>query len=178
MRKKITLTQEHKDNIRKGCLGKNKGVWVDFLCDFCSKPCEEKVSHFKKSKNHFCSKGCHAKFRRFVLKPHEQPTWKGGINPINKGLRTHYRYREWRSDIFMRDGYACIFCGAKSGNGKTVMLNADHIKPFHIILKENSIKTLEEGFYCEELWDLNNGRTLCVPCHKAVTKVMWDNKKK
>ena len=32
-------------------------------------------------------------------------------------------------------------------------------------MEENNIKTLEEAENCEELWNINNGRTLCYPCH-------------
>ena len=38
------------------------------------------------------------------------------------------------------------------------------------ILKENKIDTVEKAQKCSELWDLSNGRTLCVDCHKKETK--------
>jgi len=40
------------------------------------------------------------------------------------------------------------------------------LNKFGIILKENNIKTFEEALLCEELWNINNGRTLCIKCHK------------
>lgn len=33
-------------------------------------------------------------------------------------------------------------------------------------LKIQRIKNLGIGMYCKELWDLNNGKTLCKECHK------------
>jgi len=54
-------------------------------------------------------------------------------------------------------------------------LEADHIKPRCVIVNEflqnnPSLKTIEEKFDSllnyEELWDINNGRTLCKNCHK------------
>ncbi len=30
---------------------------------------------------------------------------------------------------------------------------------------ENNIQNVQEGFYCDELWYLNNGITLCKKCH-------------
>jgi len=79
--------------------------------------------------------------------------WKGGITPINAKIRTSYKYKLWRISIFKRDNYTCVWCGVKNGQGKTVILNADHIKPFAI--------------FPELRFAIDNGRTLCVPCHKT-----------
>jgi len=87
--------------------------------------------------------------------------WKGGITPLLLFLRTCFEYRQWRSDVFTRDNFICQECGVKGGK-----LNADHIKPFSIIIHENKIKTYEEAKNCEELWNINNGRTFCEDCHK------------
>jgi len=72
--------------------------------------------------------------------------WKGGITPINKKIRMSLRYKLWRETIFERDNYTCVLCGIRGG-----CLNADHIKPFSL--------------YPDLRFDLNNGRTLCKPCH-------------
>jgi hypothetical protein len=83
-----------------------------------------------------------------------------------KLIRTCGKYKQWRTAIFKRDAYACIFCGKNSKNNSSCFLNADHIKPFALVIRENKIKTLEQAKTCEELWSLSNGRTLCVECHK------------
>ena len=88
--------------------------------------------------------------------------WRGGITPIYECVRTCYKYRQWRSDVFTRDGYTCTKCGDKKGGN----LNAYHIKPFAVIMWQYQIKTLMEALVCEELWNINNGRTLCITCHK------------
>ncbi|OGT24423.1 MAG: hypothetical protein A2W47_06890 [Gammaproteobacteria bacterium RIFCSPHIGHO2_12_38_15] len=67
-------------------------------------------------------------------------------------MRTSFRYRLWRESVFKRDNYTCVWCGEKSGNGKAVTLNADHVKPLFL--------------FPELIFDLNNGRTLCIDCHK------------
>lgn len=82
----------------------------------------------------------------------EHHSWKGGITPKNKKIRNSKKYKDWRLSVFERDNYTCIICKSKSGSGKTVVLNADHIKPFSL--------------YPKLRFNLNNGRTLCVPCHK------------
>lgn len=75
------------------------------------------------------------------------PNWKGGITPEVRIIRASNRYAEWRRAVFVRDGYKCVLCNA------TGVLNADHIKPF--------------ALYPALRFELSNGRTLCVPCHKA-----------
>ena len=78
--------------------------------------------------------------------------YKGGLTLINKQIRCSCEYRLWREAVFKRDNYTCVWCGAKNGNGKTAILNADHIKPF--------------SQYPELRFAIDNGRTLCHPCHK------------
>lgn len=78
----------------------------------------------------------------------KHPRWKGGITPINKKIRHSVEYKLWRTAVFERDHYTCVWCGnKKSGN-----LNADHIKPF--------------AYFPELRFAIDNGRTLCVPCHR------------
>jgi hypothetical protein len=72
--------------------------------------------------------------------------WKGGITPITKKIRHSLEYKEWRTKVFQRDGYKCVICGGKG------YLQADHIESF--------------AYHLELRFDVNNGRTLCVPCHR------------
>lgn len=83
----------------------------------------------------------------------KNPNWHGGIALIHRNLRNSIEYKLWREAVFKRDSYTCIWCGARSGMGKTVVLNADHIKPF--------------ATYPELRFALDNGRTLCEPCHET-----------
>lgn len=92
--------------------------------------------------------------------------WKGGITPFYFALRGQSLYREWRSAVFKRDNYSCVLCDYKSRGTRPSDIQADHIKPFSVVLYENSIKTLEQAMECVDLWLIENGRTLCIPCHK------------
>ena len=74
--------------------------------------------------------------------------WRGGVTPINLAIRRSIEYRLWREAVFKRDNYTCVWCGDKRGGN----LNADHIKPF--------------AYFPELRFAIDNGRTLCVPCHK------------
>ena len=86
--------------------------------------------------------------------------WKGGITPLMFQIRHSFKYCQWRSDVFTRDDFICQECGKRN-----CYLEAHHIKKFSEIIKEYSIKTLEEALNCEELWNINNGQTLCKKCH-------------
>lgn len=122
-------------------------------------------------KNRFSKKENHPRYNHHLnndikkkisdsLKGEKHPNWKGGITPLNKKLRNEEKYKQWRSQVFERDNWTCVWCG-KKGN-----LEADHIKPLSLLLKQNNIKIIEEAIQCKELWDINNGRTLCKDCHK------------
>jgi len=69
------------------------------------------------------------------------------VSTENEKVRKSNRYKEWRKEVFQRDDYMCQICGERGGH-----LHADHIQPFAV-------------FY-ESRFDLDNGRTLCVTCHK------------
>lgn len=73
--------------------------------------------------------------------------WRGGVTSENEAERKCCKYKEWRNAVFERDSYTCQECGKKGG-----FLHADHIKPF----------SLFKGLR----FDINNGRTLCVDCHR------------
>ncbi len=74
--------------------------------------------------------------------------WQGGLTPINNSIRHSLEYRLWRESVFTRDNWTCVWCKKRGGE-----LNADHIKPF--------------AYYPELRFAIDNGRTLCVPCHKT-----------
>ena len=82
--------------------------------------------------------------------------WKGGISGENNRVRRSIKYSEWRTLVFERDNYTCVFCGQVGGK-----LNADHIKPF--------------ADYPELRLDIDNGRTVCVPCHRKYGKNWGSN---
>ena len=101
-------------------------------------------------------------------KPHlavrgeKNPNWKGGITPENRRIKLSIEYSLWRQAVFERDNYTCIWCGYKSHkkiNGKSD-IHADHIKQF--------------AFYPELRLAIDNGRTLCIPCHR--TTETWGNR--
>ncbi len=92
------------------------------------------------------------------------PRWNGGITDLREAIRKCVKYTEWRTNIFDRDSFTCETC--KEVGGK---LEAHHIKRFADIIQENNITSLEQALACSELWDTNNGITLCKECHDKTT---------
>lgn len=102
------------------------------------------------------------KFIKGIHSGENHSGWRGGVTHERTKIRNCEQYREWRNLVFRRDEFICCHCGVKGGQ-----LNADHYpKTFSKIVNDNGIKKLEDALKCDELWDLGNGRTLCVPCHK------------
>lgn len=94
------------------------------------------------------------------LMAEKNPNWKGGQKKLYLILRGISNYYIWRSEVFKRDNWTCQTCGRKGCH-----LEAHHNKRFPLILEANNIKTIEEARICKELWDINNGVTLCTWCH-------------
>ena len=86
--------------------------------------------------------------------------WKGGITPLYLQIRHNFKSRQWVSDCFFRDDFTCQDCGVRGGK-----LHCHHLKLFSQIIKEYNIKSLDEALACDELWNINNGITLCKKCH-------------
>lgn len=154
----------------------NKKIWVipsrekDGRGKYCSKKCsnigmketsyivtrteEQRLSDIKKSSITRGGSNSHL--------------WRGGVTSLRMQIYHLDENKEWRNKIYERDDYTCQICGTKG-----YKLNADHIKSFSLIKKENNIKTLDDAINCEELWDINNGRTLCKDCHNKTDNYGW-----
>jgi len=76
--------------------------------------------------------------------------WQNGKTPKNEAVRKSAEYKNWRKAIFERDNYTCVHCNVRGGE-----LHADHIKPF--------------ALYEELRFSLENGRTLCINCHRKTS---------
>jgi 5-methylcytosine-specific restriction endonuclease McrA len=179
-------------NVKISCLVCNKlmVVWPCLLKrgkKYCSEECQHRhqklnltgdnkkclycncnfyvYKHQKKDKRGiYCSKKCQ----------YSSELWKKSIGDANRSnildsvfiLRRQIRdseiYNFWRNLVLKRDNYTCLLCNKRGGK-----LNVDHIIPFFYIIKINNITCFKEALLCEDLWSLDNGRTLCVGCHKS-----------
>lgn len=113
---------------------------VALNCLSCGSQFEVKKYRGKTAK--FCSRICASNFR------------DEGKRSEHKKIRQSAEYKKWRLSVFIRDGFKCSICGDSNhkGKGKSIVLQADHIKPF--------------ALHPELRFDIGNGRTLCYPCHK------------
>lgn len=144
----------------KFCSRVCSGSRMRSVCEVCGK--EYGVERWRpKSKQ--CSRACHfvaqttrlgywtgkkrpgLKLDHFWVSGPKHPYWKGGISRLNEESRHSYEYLRWKRAVIARDG-KCVTCGS------TDNLHADHIKSFRD--------------HPELRFDLNNGRALCITCHR------------
>lgn len=119
---------------------------VEATCDYCGCIFWESKSSYNRKKRHFCSMGCYASYRKEIMPPEEQPTWRGGVsnteahrrwkkkNPERmvflkarryareKGAKGKHTFEEWE-ELKKKQGYKCAICG------KRKKLTKDHIIP-------------------------------------------------
>ena len=136
------LSETHKENMRKNRIGIKPYTMTDET--------RKKISIAGKGRKQSIETRKKIGEKQKGEKNH---AWKGGISPIQQIIRGSLEYKLWREAVFERDDWTCMWCGARNGNGKAVILQADHIKPFSL--------------YPELRFAIDNGRTLCVPCHKT-----------
>ena len=130
---------------------------------FCSRRCANFWNARVRAGRPFCACGCgkpigpqatrfsagHNRPQHEPVRGPAHPRWTGGP----KRVHLTPEYREWRDAVFHRDNYTCQNCGARSAAGNPVYLHAHHMKP-----------VAEEPLAA---FDLDNGRTLCIECHRT-----------
>lgn len=86
--------------------------------------------------------------RTKALRGKDCHSYKDGKYAERRGQRETAEYKQWRYSVYLRDKFACQFCGdARGGN-----LNAHHIFAF--------------ADYPDLRTNLDNGITLCKRCHE------------
>lgn len=122
---------------------------LQFKCDYCDNQFWESRSKAKKKKRHFCSMACWGKYRKEIMPPNEQPSWRGGITPYESHRRwvkknpermAHLKARryarkrnaegshsleEWQ-ELCKKYNWQCAICRQKK------KLTKDHIKPLSL----------------------------------------------
>lgn len=145
-------------------------------CIICNKSFYVSMWRLKRGDAKYCSKKCHyihletlmrgnksGFIKGFVpwnkgngeyIKGEKHWNWQGGKTSINMKIRNSLEYEEWRKAVFERDLYTCQDCEEIGGR-----LEADHVKSF--------------SQYPELRLDIDNGRTLCVDCHRKTDTYGW-----
>lgn len=122
------------------CHGKYQRNKIQVPCDNCGEEIWKKPSVISEYENQFCNLEC--KNQYFTGERHPQYT---------EGKTDFHSTREakqWRKEIFERDGYTCQECGKEGG-----VINAHHIEHVSESPKKRT--------------DLDNGITLCIDCHAS-----------
>ena len=133
-------------------LGESNGRWKggdpEKPCQFCGGPIKRKGLPFSIwQERKFCSKDCVVQGqKRFYGTEHPRfnPQSTSRTRLFSKGTQ-----REWSARVMVRDDFVCQSCGKRGGD-----MHAHHIKPW----KDHP----------ELRFDVSNGTTLCVKCHRAV----------
>lgn len=126
---------------------------------------KEKISKTRKSKkiipyNKGLRKATNPDIIMYGVNKEKHWNWKGGISSKNALLRQTSEYKNWREYVFKRDKYTCQICETK---GNT--LHVHHIIPLSILFK---LEKIDINLFNELIFDINNGFTLCLTCHKEI----------
>jgi 5-methylcytosine-specific restriction endonuclease McrA len=124
-----------------------------YKCPYCDKERGRNIQPDGRNKGIYktCgSLGCILKGRSKPnpLKAHHgcnHPKWLTDRSKVK--YRPRYEMTIWTREVFERDNYTCRACGQKGGN-----LQAHHI--------------LSYAKFPKQRWNLANGMTLCLSCHK------------
>lgn len=156
----------------KGQVPWNKGEHIEKTCPKCAgvflvKPSLVRVVHCSRScarrgepspmKGRTASAETRAKQRaaKLGIRGADHPNYRGGGSRTERQIAMgRDEYKQWRTAVFERDHYTCQVCG-QAGN----YLNADHILPW--------------VSHPELRYEVSNGRTLCVPCHRKTPTFAW-----
>ena len=87
--------------------------------------------------------------------------WRGGVSRLNSSIRRLTENRKWADAVKERDG-KCVNCGSIE------ILESHHIIPLAQLVEMNGVTDRDMARNTPELWNIENGITLCQPCHYKV----------
>lgn len=170
--KKFNILTRNLSESHKGNIPWNKGKKGEGMANYgkhFSEVTKRKIGEAKEGeKNPMWGKHPSRETRKKLSECHsgkKNSNWKNGITPLVNKIRNSFKYRQWRSDVFTRDDFTCQECDRRG-----IYLEAHHREAFADIMELNDIKTFEQAENCQELWNINNGITLCKDCHDLVKK--------
>lgn len=156
-RRRLTAAGKGRKILGMGCVEK-----LDKVCPVCGTEFQVIPSRSAKT---FCQRSCATVGRKkgsYDRRGSNNPKWRGGVTPLRRTIWKSKEYDTWRRNIFVRDARRCQGCGTKRGELQV------HHSPYEFsdILCDFHIKTMDDAIGCKALWDENNGKVLCVECHR------------
>lgn len=127
-----------------------KSKAFNFPCKICGITVFTQPAQIKLRNRQTCSLVCRGKMKR-ILAEKRRVDLGYTKHQLDRLARYSPEAQNWRISVFKRDNYTCLLCGVRG-----TYIEADHIKPW--------------AYFPELRYDLNNGRTLCRPCHD-ITKI-------
>jgi 5-methylcytosine-specific restriction endonuclease McrA len=85
--------------------------------------------------------------------------WKGGASKLNTAIRQMNENRKWMDAVKERDGGKCVRCDS------TREIESHHIIELVTLIEAYKVQTRDDARKIAKFWDLDNGITLCQPCH-------------
>lgn len=147
---------------KKGCKGTHvkgtftgkdnpnyKGGLIKVKCSNCDKDLERKPCHCKNTDIYFCSAKCRGNWISKNLFGSNSANYKNPedrISDKNVAIRSSREGVKWVHDVTKRDKRHCVKCGSNK------RITAHHLSSF--------------TRFPEFRFDIDNGVTLCVPCHR------------
>ena len=154
-----------KKEYKPGCIS-----LVKTKCCVCNKEFSVRKDVVYRGFGKHCSRKCMGETYKKERSGSGSTNWKGGITDEIKLIKNSRKYKDWIISVFQRDGFRCAKCGKVKPK-----LNAHHLIRFKKLidnLKEifGKDNIYESAMKYSPLWEINNGETLCVDCHKKEHK--------
>lgn len=147
---------------------------IKVKCTYCGKELWRWPHQIKANKRNefFCNQKCQGRWTKIsgYRSGSKASQWKHGKGALYRKIVRSENYIEWRNEIYKRDWYTCQLCHERCTSKN---IRAHHIITLKTIVNNFEIINLEQALKCGELWDINNGITLCQKCHHLVHHSKW-----
>ena len=128
-------------------------------CLTCSSVWLDYPHNNKRVKNRFCSrKSMGVALTKKLINPDVGKAWRGKKMPITMRVKMSNSAKKGKNSHFWKGGVTPLRMQIRS----LFIYNEWR----GLIFKRDNISSLGEAIGCSELWSTENGRTLCIPCHK------------
>lgn len=135
-------------------------------CETCGTEFKIRPFQVTSTERKCCSKKCMGIYQSNHRGSLTDVTWTNKASIIRR-IRGSWEHAKWKQHVAIKDNFTCKKCGVTS----TSDLQAHHVKPFHVLLKEAVtymplLHPYSAAMAYTPMWNVSNGIMLCVSCHK------------